>query len=434
MTKEKIKKIQCPYCAEYISEDTEICEYCGEKIAQDKPQFKQPRTKKQKFKFSIKYVLISFAILFIILIATVFIIKRNHSNTATSFNNDLIEQSVNETTDMNEARLYFKEKNYDKAAELFQKEIDNNDNPIAYFYMGRIYQEQNYIDMAVDNFKKAIDIKGDFFEADYELEKIYFDKFDMAKTIEYAEKTTKLKPEHEESLRILAQAYSRQGDSEKSLTVYKKLYKINAKDYDANKSIGDDYFNKQKYKEALSYLAKAFELNNNEEDGLNLAKCYIEMEYYTNAIKILNKILKNNPYNYSASELLSEANKKKSEYVSNKTLKYKLSDTVQNNDTNKDDVDFGPYMRDLQRRIKMNWDPPKGTESKRVVVLFKIAKDGRLLSSKIMQSSDIYDVDRAALNAVELTEPFRQLPPDFKGKSVDIQFTFDYNTFGSSGY
>ena len=40
--------------------------------------------------------------------------------------------------------------------------------------------------------------------------------------------------------------------------------------------------------------------------------------------------------------------------------------------------DFGPYMRELQRRIKMNWDPPKGNESKRVVLLFKIAKDGRL--------------------------------------------------------
>ena len=29
--------------------------------------------------------------------------------------------------------------------------------------------------------------------------------------------------------------------------------------------------------------------------------------------------------------------------------------------------DFGPYMRELQRRIKLNWDPPKGNESKRVV-------------------------------------------------------------------
>lgn len=96
--------------------------------------------------------------------------------------------------------------------------------------------------------------------------------------------------------------------------------------------------------------------------------------------------------------------------------------------------DFGPYMRELQRRIKMNWDPPKGNESKRVVLLFKIAKDGRLLSVRVFKSSGIPNADKAALNAVELTAPFRPLPSDFRGSSIDIQFTFDYNVFGASGY
>ncbi len=96
--------------------------------------------------------------------------------------------------------------------------------------------------------------------------------------------------------------------------------------------------------------------------------------------------------------------------------------------------DFGPYMRDLQRRIKMNWDPPKGNESKRVVLLFKIAKDGRLLSCSVYKSSGLPNADNAALNAVKLTAPFRPLPVDFKGSSIDIQFTFDYNVFGASGY
>ncbi|MBQ8169079.1 TonB C-terminal domain-containing protein, partial [bacterium] len=96
--------------------------------------------------------------------------------------------------------------------------------------------------------------------------------------------------------------------------------------------------------------------------------------------------------------------------------------------------DFGPYMRDLQRRIKMNWDPPKGNESKRVVLLFKIAKDGRLLSCSVFKSSGLPNADKAALNAVHLTAPFRPLPADFKGQSIDIQFTFDYNVFGASGY
>lgn len=96
--------------------------------------------------------------------------------------------------------------------------------------------------------------------------------------------------------------------------------------------------------------------------------------------------------------------------------------------------DFGPYMRELQRRIKMNWDPPKGNESKRVVLLFKIAKDGRLLSVRVFKSSGIPNADKAALNAVELTAPFRPLPSDFRGSSIDIQFTFDYNVFGATGY
>jgi len=96
--------------------------------------------------------------------------------------------------------------------------------------------------------------------------------------------------------------------------------------------------------------------------------------------------------------------------------------------------DFGPYMRELQRRIKMNWDPPKGNESKRVVLLFKIAKDGRLLSCSVFKSSGLQNADAAALNAVKLAAPFRPLPPEFKGQSIDIQFTFDYNVFGATKY
>ena len=94
--------------------------------------------------------------------------------------------------------------------------------------------------------------------------------------------------------------------------------------------------------------------------------------------------------------------------------------------------DFGPYMRDLQNRIKMNWDPPKGNESKRVVLMFKIAKDGRLLTCSVSKSSGLPSADQAALNAVKLTAPFRPLPADFRGQSIDIQFTFDYNVFNAT--
>lgn len=90
-------------------------------------------------------------------------------------------------------------------------------------------------------------------------------------------------------------------------------------------------------------------------------------------------------------------------------------------------VDFGPYMREIERRIKRNWNPPKGNESRKVVVLFTVGRDGRLLSVKTLKSSGSVVYDRAAQKAVELTAPFRSLPSEYKNESVDIEFTFDYN-------
>ena len=57
--------------------------------------------------------------------------------------------------------------------------------------------------------------------------------------------------------------------------------------------------------------------------------------------------------------------------------------------------------------------------------------DGRLLSAKVVKSSGVPLADRAAMSAIELTAPFQPLPPEFKGTSVPIEFTFDYNVINS---
>lgn len=90
------------------------------------------------------------------------------------------------------------------------------------------------------------------------------------------------------------------------------------------------------------------------------------------------------------------------------------------------DTDCGPYMADLQRQIKRAWFPPKGDETKRVTVLFKIAHDGKLSHLKIDHSSGVASADQAALKAVENAAPFSSLP-DGAPDDVDVEFTFDYN-------
>lgn len=95
-------------------------------------------------------------------------------------------------------------------------------------------------------------------------------------------------------------------------------------------------------------------------------------------------------------------------------------------------VDFGPYMADLQRRIKRAWFPPHVGRSKRIRVIFKLSRDGRLQNLRMATSSGLEVADQAALKAVENAAPFLPLP---KGspEDVDIEFTFDYNVFNGGG-
>lgn len=92
------------------------------------------------------------------------------------------------------------------------------------------------------------------------------------------------------------------------------------------------------------------------------------------------------------------------------------------------DVDFGPYMAKLQRQIKRAWFPPRGTESKRVVVVFKLSSEGKASDIRISQSAGSKVADDAAINAVEKAAPFDSLPAGAPS-TVDIQFTYDYNVF-----
>lgn len=96
--------------------------------------------------------------------------------------------------------------------------------------------------------------------------------------------------------------------------------------------------------------------------------------------------------------------------------------------------DFGPYLAELQRRIRRNWAPPEDREDKTVVLLFTISKDGRLLSINTKRSSGYANADAAARAAVERSAPFRALPPEYRNSSINVEFTFDYNVFtGRSG-
>lgn len=92
-----------------------------------------------------------------------------------------------------------------------------------------------------------------------------------------------------------------------------------------------------------------------------------------------------------------------------------------------------PYLAEVQRRIKLQWSPPE-YRYPRVTVRFRIAQNGAI--SELEATRGDSDVTQshivAALNAVRKAAPFAALPPG-TGSSIDIEFSFDYNSKSRRG-
>lgn len=85
------------------------------------------------------------------------------------------------------------------------------------------------------------------------------------------------------------------------------------------------------------------------------------------------------------------------------------------------------YLKELHRKIKAAWNPPKGT-SRKVVLIFRIRRDGSLVQVRVTDTSGEQDVDRSAIGAIMgATRKPAALPVDYHQDYLDILYTFNYN-------
>lgn len=89
-------------------------------------------------------------------------------------------------------------------------------------------------------------------------------------------------------------------------------------------------------------------------------------------------------------------------------------------------LDFGSYMKKMKKDIQAKWAPPKGFTAQRVIAVFTIKKDGRIVEPQIVESSGKENIDQLALQALSQASPLDPLP---KGSpsSVQIRYQFDWS-------
>ncbi len=84
------------------------------------------------------------------------------------------------------------------------------------------------------------------------------------------------------------------------------------------------------------------------------------------------------------------------------------------------------YLRDVHRRIKHAWTPGVDDITGSAQILFRIRKNGRLVSMKLMRSSGESDTDDSAMHAITACAPFKPLPAEFTAEYLDLLYTFNY--------
>jgi TonB family protein len=85
------------------------------------------------------------------------------------------------------------------------------------------------------------------------------------------------------------------------------------------------------------------------------------------------------------------------------------------------------YLNIIQKKVSGNWNfKYENPVHEKVVVSFKIARDGQVQDASVEKSSGIAYLDQTALRAVLLSDPFPKLPDDYEEESLLVHFGFEY--------
>ncbi|MCS6781600.1 MAG: TonB family protein [Gloeomargarita sp. SKYBB_i_bin120] len=89
------------------------------------------------------------------------------------------------------------------------------------------------------------------------------------------------------------------------------------------------------------------------------------------------------------------------------------------------DVDLGPYLANLRRRVQQNWRPRAPDQPRQTVVGFTLSRSGQISNLRVLRSSGSPQTDAETLEAIQRAAPFGPLPETFAYNQLEIEFTFN---------
>lgn len=171
------------------------------------------------------------------------------------------------------------------------------------------------------------------------------------------------------------------------------------------------------YKGALADYTKAIELNpNNYEGYAGRGVSKFELKNYADSIDDCTKAIEINPNDGWVYLYRSNSKKELQDFKGAAQDRKKFDELTKY---------FKSYIKKITKIAKSNWKPPIKERGTSIIARCTLNKKGEISNIKIIKSSSVIQNDESAINALKKSSPLPQLPTEYKGSSVDIDFHFD---------
>ncbi len=87
--------------------------------------------------------------------------------------------------------------------------------------------------------------------------------------------------------------------------------------------------------------------------------------------------------------------------------------------------EFGDYMASVRTKIFQKWTPPNVLEEGHAGIVFKLDKNGNVISAYVKESSGNTLYDQSAINSVQQAAPYPKFPDSASRDNITVMYSFD---------
>ena len=189
-----------------------------------------------------------------------------------------------------------------------QPELENQDRAIASSNLGSIFEQQGFLDAALESYQQALQLKPDYAEAHYNLGNVLQKQGNLEAAVKSYQQALKIKPEIAQAHNNLGNVLEKQGFLEAALECYQKALTLKPDYAQAHNNLGNVFRQQGNLEAALTSYQQALNIKPDYAQAYdNLGNVFRQQGFLGAAVESYQQALKIQPNYASAHHNLGNA-------------------------------------------------------------------------------------------------------------------------------